>query len=227
MAKKIQAVRRLRGEQKRAQVTRKAVLEAALREFAEFGLAGARVDAIADSAGANKQALYYHFGSKEDLFQAVLGSVYDRFLPDQGAWNDPKRTPQEAMRELIGAIFDHLESSGDATAVIADENRHRGVHLTAELKRRMQDGVEPLIAAIGRVLERGQDLGVFSSTVDVTRLYMTIIALSMFYFTNAHTMSAILQRDLLRKPPIRSWRQHVLDFIMSALETKAPDRRSR
>jgi TetR/AcrR family transcriptional regulator len=84
-----------------------------------------------------------------------------------------------------------------------------------------------LIAAIGRVLERGQDLGIFSSAVDVTRLYMTIFALSMFYFTNASTMSAILGRDLLRKPLIRSWREHVVEFIMSALETNAPERRGR
>src|SRR6187399_1182686 len=138
------SVRRLRAEQKRAQDTRRAVLHAALREFAEFGLAGARVDAIAEAAGVNKQALYYHFGNKEELFQAALASVYDHFLSDDGAWTDPAKPAIDAMRELIGAIFDHLQANGDGTAVIADENRHRGSHITADLKRRMQSGVAPM-----------------------------------------------------------------------------------
>jgi AcrR family transcriptional regulator len=212
------SVRRLRAEQKRAQDTRRAVLHAALREFAEFGLAGARVDAIAEAAGVNKQALYYHFGNKEELFQAALASVYDQFLSDEGAWIDPAKPAIAAMRELIGAIFDHLQATGDGTAVIADENRHRGSHITADLKRRMQSGVAPMIAAIGDVLKRGQSQGVFSESVGVTQLYMTIIALCMFYFTNAYTMSAIVGRDLLTKSLIQQWRQHVIDFIMAALE---------
>jgi TetR/AcrR family transcriptional regulator len=220
MAKTYQtSVRRLRAEQKRAQDTRRAVLDAALREFAEFGLAGARVDAIAEAAGVNKQALYYHFGNKEELFQAAIASVYDQFLPDKGGWTDLAKPAPEAMRELIGAIFDHLQAHGDGTAVIADENRHRGSHITADLQRRMQSGVAPMIAAIGNVLKRGQSQGVFSEALDVTQLYMTIIALCMFYFTNAYTMSAIVGRELLTKSLIEQWRRHVIDFIMAALET--------
>lgn len=227
MAKTYQtSVRRLRAEQKRAQDTRRAVLDAALREFAEFGLAGARVDAIAEVAGVNKQALYYHFGNKEELFQAALASVYDQFLPDEGGWTDLAKPAPEAMRELIGAIFDHLQAHGDGTAVIADENRHRGGHITADLQRRMQGGVAPMIAAIGNVLKRGQSQGLFGEAVDVTQLYMTIIALSMFYFTNAYTMSAIVGRELLTKSLIQDWRQHVIDFIMAAIETRKFRRRA-
>jgi TetR/AcrR family transcriptional regulator len=215
------AQRRVRAEQKRAQDTRRAVLEAALREFAEFGLAGARVDAIAEAANVNKQALYYHFGNKEELFRAALASVYDQFLPDEGGWADPAKPATDAMRELIGAIFDHLQSHDAGTAVVADENRHRGSHITADLKRRMQSGVAPMIAAIGDVLKRGQSQGLFDSAVEVTRLYMTIIALSLFYFTNAYTMSAIVGRDLLTKALILQWRRHVIEFIMAALETRS------
>ena len=84
----------------------------------------------------------------------------------------------------------------------------------------MQSGVAPMIAAIGNVLKSGQSEHVFDKAADVTQLYMTIIALSMFYFTNAYTMSAIVGRDLLTKTLIRQWRQHVIDFMMAALETR-------
>lgn len=55
-----------------AAATRSRILQAAIAEFAEHGLAGARVDRIAERAEANKQLLYAHFGNKEGLFDATL-----------------------------------------------------------------------------------------------------------------------------------------------------------
>ena len=59
---------------RRSDDTRKRLLDAAGAEFAQYGIAGARVDRIAVAAGCNKQAIYAYFGSKEGLFDAV----YDR-----------------------------------------------------------------------------------------------------------------------------------------------------
>jgi TetR/AcrR family transcriptional regulator len=55
------------------------MLEAAIDEFAEFGLAGARVDRIATRAGANKQLIYYYFTDKDGLFDAAVKHMAGRF----------------------------------------------------------------------------------------------------------------------------------------------------
>ena len=65
-----------RGTRRQPEASRDAILQAALAEFAQEGLAGARMDAIADSAGVNKALLYYYFHDKESLYGAVL----DRFF---------------------------------------------------------------------------------------------------------------------------------------------------
>lgn len=52
--------------------TKRRLLQAAFEEFSERGLAGARVDRIAAAAAANKQAIYAHFGNKDDLFDRVV-----------------------------------------------------------------------------------------------------------------------------------------------------------
>ena len=52
--------------------TRRRILDAATEEFATHGIAGARVDRIAASSGANKARIYAYYGSKEALFDAVL-----------------------------------------------------------------------------------------------------------------------------------------------------------
>jgi TetR/AcrR family transcriptional regulator len=53
------------------------ILEVATEEFAEKGLAGARVDAIARKAQANKQLVYYYFGGKLGLYNEVLGHMIE------------------------------------------------------------------------------------------------------------------------------------------------------
>jgi AcrR family transcriptional regulator len=61
------------------QATPDRILDAAIEEFVEHGLAGARVDRIAHRAGANKQLLYRHFGSKDGLFDAAVRAMAERF----------------------------------------------------------------------------------------------------------------------------------------------------
>ena len=63
------------GMPKSSDETRKRLLAAATKEFARYGIAGARVDRIAKAAKANKQAIYAYFRSKERLFDAVYDAM--------------------------------------------------------------------------------------------------------------------------------------------------------
>jgi AcrR family transcriptional regulator len=55
--------------------SRARILRAARAAFAESGLAGARVDAIARASGCNKQLIYHYFGDKQGLYAAVVHDV--------------------------------------------------------------------------------------------------------------------------------------------------------
>lgn len=81
--------------------TRARLLAAAYDEFVSVGLAGARVDRIAAAASANKQGIYAYFGSKEGLFDAVLGDRL-RVLADV-----VPLTPDD-LPGYAGALFDAL-----------------------------------------------------------------------------------------------------------------------
>lgn len=54
------------------EATKRRILDAARKEFAAKGIAGARVDAIARRARTNKRMIYYYFGSKDGLFREIL-----------------------------------------------------------------------------------------------------------------------------------------------------------
>lgn len=81
--------------------TKKRLLDAALAEFAEHGLAGARVDRIGLAANANKRLIYVYFTNKEQLFDTVV----EQFIEDLNA--AVSFTPDD-LSGYAGALFDHL-----------------------------------------------------------------------------------------------------------------------
>jgi AcrR family transcriptional regulator len=62
--------------------TKQRLMGAATAEFADRGLAGARIDRIADQAGVNKALIYAYFGNKEALFGAVIGAAIQQVIAD-------------------------------------------------------------------------------------------------------------------------------------------------
>ena len=82
-----------------AEDTRRRIFAAATAEFAERGLAGARVDRIAAAARANKQAIYLYYGSKEKLFAAILRAKLEEVCASISI--DP-----DAVAESVGQMFD-------------------------------------------------------------------------------------------------------------------------
>ena len=95
-------VGKLWGMERDADRTRKRLLEAAAVEFAALGIAGARVDRIADAAGANKAMIYAYFGSKDQLFDAVFTAHVAAFL---------EHVPFDAtdLPGYAGRLFDRYE----------------------------------------------------------------------------------------------------------------------
>src|SRR4051812_14139891 len=62
-----------------ANVSRGRILDVAMREFADKGFSGARVDEIARRAKVNKQLLYYYFGDKRGLYEAAVYHVAEEY----------------------------------------------------------------------------------------------------------------------------------------------------
>lgn len=84
-----------------ADETRRRILAAATAEFAEHGLAGARVDRIATAAACSKERLYAHYGDKESLFTAVLNASFAHL-------GEAASADFASVEDFAVAVFDHL-----------------------------------------------------------------------------------------------------------------------
>lgn len=94
-----------------AAATRSRLTEAAVQEFAAYGMAGARVDRIAACAAANKRAIYDYFGSKEGLFDAALNKVIGDLIEAV-----PLR--ENDLPGYAGELFDYLQLHPEAVRML-------------------------------------------------------------------------------------------------------------
>ena len=195
--------------------TRRKLLTAARREFANSGLAGARVDEIAARAGVNKQLVYHYFGDKDALYLAVLEWVYEEIRAQERKLNLEGLPPQQAIKKLIESSFDHLAAHPDFIALLNDENRGGAAHVRRS--RKLEAMHSPLVSLVSSILAEGVKAGIFRKGINPVHLYISIAGLSYFYFSNTPTLSAIFGKDLSSRTARQARRRHVVDLVMHAL----------
>ncbi|SEO14808.1 transcriptional regulator, TetR family [Salinihabitans flavidus] len=198
--------------------TRMQLLSAAQTAFSEAGLKGARIDAIAQRAGVNKQLVYHYFGSKDGLYSAVLEKVYTEIRESETKLRLEAFPAEEAMRRLIVFSYDYLADNPDFVRLLADENAHGGRHLNAS--DTVIDLNTPIIELIAETLDRGVQEGIFRIGLDPLHLYLSIAGMSFFYFANIHTISRIFGRNFDAPEAREERRAHIVDFVMNAIRLR-------
>ncbi|MBP2708592.1 TetR family transcriptional regulator [Microbispora sp. RL4-1S] len=126
-----------------AEDTRRRIFDAAAAEFAEHGLAGARVERIATAARANKQAIYLYYGGKEKLFAVILRAKLEELRASVSI--DP-----DAVAESVGQVFDWYQEHPELVRLLlwealeacdepgeSERERREGFH---EKVRHLMDG---------------------------------------------------------------------------------------
>jgi AcrR family transcriptional regulator len=188
------------------------IIKVATREFAERGLAGARIDHIAQAMRTSKRMIYYYFGNKEGLYIRVLEEAYRGMRKIESQLQLDDLAPEDALRKLVGFTVDYQLANPDFIRLVMTENIHRGKYL-ARSKAIQQLNI-PAIDGLRRVYDRGLQAGVFRSGIDPVDLHMSISALSVFNVANRHTFSLIFQRDLESSAAIVARRDSIMEMIV-------------
>ena len=188
------------------------ILEVAMREFADKGLAGARIDVIAEAMRTSKRMIYYYFGSKEGLYIAVLEEAYRRMRSIEADLHLEDLPPEDALRKLVGFTLDYQRAHPEFIRLVMTENIHRGEYLRRSSE--IQQLNVPAIQGLRSVYERGVAAGVFRAGLDAVDLHMSISALSVFNIANRHTFSLIFQRDFDSPESIVARRDNVIEMIV-------------
>jgi TetR/AcrR family transcriptional regulator len=209
------AIKSRLGSRGKPEQSRAAILRAAIREFAQEGMAGARTDAIAKTARVNKALLYYYYEDKETLYGAALDYAFEQMSGHLLEVLEKELPPTEKVLTYVGTYFDYVASHGFNRNLIQMEMMRSG-HGSPHLQRIAKQYFQPLYVNLSRVIREGVASGEFRP-IDPQQFIPSMVALVVFYFISAPMMKSVSGVDPLRPEKIIERRAAVLDFISAVL----------
>jgi TetR/AcrR family transcriptional regulator len=156
--------------------TRAEIVAAAERHFAERGFEAARLEDIAADVGIRRAAIFYHFGDKQELYDAVLEAVFAgaiAAMPTAGS-------VVERLEAWLTGWIDYVARRPSVARLILREaaNAQPGVASPSPLERAGQAPIEWFRA----VIEEGVAAGELKPIADPYRLISLMGATTVFHF---------------------------------------------
>ncbi|WP_304455271.1 TetR/AcrR family transcriptional regulator [Nocardiopsis sp. YSL2] len=190
---------------KRTETTRARLLKAARTEFAAYGIAGARVDRIAERAGVNKQRIYANFGDKEQLFQHVVGDALDELsaVVTLDGDTDPA--------SYVARVFDYHRARPELLRLLLWEALHYGEQPLPD-----EEGRTALYEA--KLSSLAEQLGEPLS-LDTRHLLLSLIGLAAWPQITPQLARLIVGPDVHEDQAQERLRDHITGFVRSATST--------
>jgi len=195
-----------------AEETRRDIINVAMKEFAEKGLSGARVDEIAAKTRTTKPTIYYHFGSKEKLYAAVMEEAYGEVRNKEQGLHLDDLPPIEALQKLVEVTFDHHAAHTEHVRLVCVENIERGRHISGRSSLVQRNAIA--IETVRRLLARGERDGVFREGINPWHFHLLITSFCFIRVSNRYTWNAVFEMDLWREDDVPRQRQMIIDAIL-------------
>jgi TetR/AcrR family transcriptional regulator len=208
-----------RGSRRQPQASRKAILQAALAEFAREGLAGARMDAIAEAAGVNKALLYYYFEDKDTLYGGILDRFFEQLVERILTVCDQSGSAGERFLAYVRTHFDSVAESPYYAHIFMSELMSASRGGSPHLDRIFEHYMRPIAVRVLGLVEEGIRRREFRA-VDPNQFMPSAIGSIVHYFLTAPLRQKFMPgMDFTSAKAIQQRRAAVLDFVAAALFT--------
>lgn len=171
--------------------TQNDILHVATELFAEHGLSGARIDQIAEMTRTSKRMIYYYFGSKEGLYEAVLERAFLFKWQSDSTLDILAMDAIEGLTHITGYMFDNFNEHPTFARLVAAENINRGRFL--HNLRRIKNRMPPIVEQIERLVERGIFEGRFRADLDHWDLYWLMSACCTYGVVSRYSFDVLLE----------------------------------
>jgi len=199
--------------------SRESILDSATEVFMESGFSGARVDEIARRARANKAMIYYHFGSKQDLYRAVLLRLFGDVLAEIARLKATDAPPREKLRALYTRVAAHFETKRALPHIMLREILAGGRSIDAEASRTLF----VIVSFVADTIREGVRSGEFRE-VDPLLLHMSVLAPLMVHHVGDSFRERILPREMpgVAAPSNDAMLRHLLATLDRSLAPMSP-----
>jgi AcrR family transcriptional regulator len=196
-----------------AEETRNNILDVATFEFADKGLAGARIDEIAEKTASSKRMIYYYFGGKDELYRAVLERAYSAIRTREAAENFEALPAKDALKAQVEHTFDYHADNPAFVRLVMNENILHGAHIGHV--QGLQDRNRSVIASLKAILDKGVQEGKFRQGINPVDLHMSISALCFYNVSNRYTFASNFGVDMSAPEMLAKRRGQVAEIILA------------
>jgi TetR/AcrR family transcriptional regulator len=201
-----------------ADPSRDRILQAAIREFSEHGLAGARTGAIAAAAHVNKALLYYYFRDKEALYTAALEEVAGKVAGDAIAVLQLDCSAGERVLRFALQHFDRILAHQGFQSLMQQEMvRFRSGQSNA-MRILAKNAFEPMWDRALALVSEGIGSGELCNVDPIQMLYAALGA-NVFYFLSAPMVRLVAAIDPLEPAAIAARRTTAIEYLGQTIFT--------
>lgn len=150
------------------------IVEAAEKIFIEKGMAGARMQEIADEAGINKALLHYYYRSKDKLFEIVFKIAFKTFIPNLLKSFEGSDDFFSKIERFVASYLTLIEKNPHIPGFILNELSSNPNRLVAFLKD-MDISIQPIFKTIEEAIEQK-----IIRKIEPSELIINILALCVF-----------------------------------------------
>ena len=201
-----------RTRKERADETRTRILDAAIHAFSENGLAGARTEQIAESAGVNKALLYYYFASKETLYAATLETMAERVMASGIAALTGDSSAGERVLQFVLNHFDRIHSQRAFQSLMQHELMRLREGEENALRPIVEKVFRPMTARVQELLAEGMRTGEMIR-VDPWQMMYAALGANVFYFLSAPVMGLLKGKNLFDRRALMARRRAAVEYL--------------
>lgn len=155
------------------------ILEVATREFAAHGLAGARIEKIQQQTRTSKRMIYYHFGSKEGLYRAVIERAFEIAREVDKDFNPQKGTPEQALKQIANNAFEAFTQNPSFVRLLTFENLAGAPYIRQSQHASRLNRMA--MADLESVIKRGHADGSIRKDIKSLDVYINMVGLCYYH----------------------------------------------
>jgi TetR/AcrR family transcriptional regulator len=155
--------------------TRARILDAAFEQFVDHGFAKVSMRAIAEESGVTKSLIHHHFGTKQQLWDAVKNRAFARYAEEQRAeLENAERPDADLLRRGVVNYFRFLSDNPQVVRLLA------WTHLEGDESCGEMDA--ELVRLGAERIRQGQQSGLFRADVNPTHVVTTFVLTCLQWF---------------------------------------------
>ena len=191
------------------------IIEASRDEFSLIGPAATKIDSIAARANITRQAIYYYYKSKDDIFCDLVLRELNVAIAHLEKLNEESSRPDLLIEQLLRGLLENVDSLPTLTAFMVDFARP--MMSDQRVARVLQNAIQPVVRKLQALLDEGARQGALRGDVDAAHFFAAACLIMAGARNSRNALALVAGIDTNSREGMASWRSFAVNLLMHSI----------